>query len=104
MGKMETVESLLAFCHENNRVCPQPAAWNQLYGMLPDKKRSAGGWEPPLPVILAAWAETPSLAKELRLAEHVRWAQEKGCLERIGVFLRSLDEKDWHHLGESPTG
>jgi len=29
-------------------VCPQPMRWNELYEMLPAKKRVGNGWEPPL--------------------------------------------------------
>lgn len=97
---METAESLILFCKENGRICPQPQLWNKLWDMLPAKQRVGLGWEPALPLILAAWWETPALSKQLRLVEHIKWAETKGCLEQIGTFLRNLPEKDWFHLGD----
>ena len=97
---IETVESLIAFCRQNNRVCPQPTRWQDLYELLPSKKRLGGGWEPALPLILAAWHDTPALHKMLRLAEHIEWADKHGCLDAVATYLRNLQEEDWHHLGE----
>ena len=96
----ETAESLIAYSRENNRVCPQPTLWHQLWEMLPNPKQIGAGWEPALPLILAAWDETPAISKMLRLADHIRWAETHDALEKIGTFLRSLREEDWHHVGE----
>ena len=84
----ETVESLIAYCRENNRVCPLPVPWDELWKALPDRKQLGAGWQPALPLILAAWHETPALMKMLRLAEHIKWADEHGALEPVGSFLR----------------
>ena len=97
---METAESLIAFCTKNKRICPQPQSWNQLYELLPNKRRIGNGWEPPLPSILAAWWDTPTDAKQMRLAEHIKWAEENGKLLEIAEFLSGLEEKDWYHFGE----
>ena len=96
----ETAQSLIAFCREKGRVCPQPMAWNELYEMLPNKRRVGLGWEPPLPLILAAWWDTPALPKMLRLAEHIEWAEQHGCLDTVGDYLRGLREEDWYHSEE----
>jgi hypothetical protein len=97
---MVTIEETLAEIQKNDRVCPQPPQWRELYEMLPDKKRKGAGWEPALPLILAAWWDTPAMFKTLRLQEHIEWAEAHGCLERIFVFLRSLSEEQWHHVGD----
>lgn len=96
----ETTESLIAYCLKNNRVCPMPQRWNALWEMLPERKRVGGGWEPPLPLILAAWYDTPTLLKMMRLTEHIEWAGKFGCLEQVSAFLRGLPEEDWFHHGE----
>lgn len=96
----DPVESLVAYCRENNRVCPMPAMWNQLWEMLPNRTRVGNGWKPSLPLILAAWHDTPAMLKMLRLAEHIEWAAEHGALESVARFLRELREEDWHHIGE----
>jgi len=97
---METIEQIFAEVRKNNRVCPKPQKWQQLYEMLPNKKRKGAGWEPSLPLILAAWSETPAISKMLRLREHIEWAEAQGCLEKVASFLRELPEDQWHHIGE----
>jgi len=68
--------------------------------MLPDKKHKVTGWEPALPLILAAWWDTPAISKMLRLREHIQWAADHGCLNEIYDFLRALPEGDWYHVGD----
>ncbi len=96
----EGCKSLIAFCRKNDRVCPKPKFWQKLWEMLPNRKQVEAGWEPSLPLILAAWHEAPAMAKMLRLAEHIEWADKQGVLEVVDGFLRSLREEDWYHVGE----
>jgi hypothetical protein len=70
----ESVESLVAYCRENDRVCPLPPLWNRLWEMLPGRSRIGVGWQSPPPLILAAWHDTPAMLKMLRLAEHIECA------------------------------
>jgi hypothetical protein len=83
----DTVESLVAYCRQDGRVCPQPPLWNELWEMLPNRQRVGSGWEPPLPLILAAWHTTPALSKMLRLEDHIRWAEQtaSGCCSPTSV-------------------
>lgn len=96
----DTVESLIAYCQDGGRVCPMPQQWNKLWGMLPGRVRDGVGWQPPAPLILAAWHETPALMKMVRLADHIKWADQHDTLEPVAEFLRNLREEDWHHLSE----
>ena len=68
--------------------------------MLPNKKRKGAGWEPALPLILAAWWDTPAISKILRLREHIEWAESQGRLEQIASVLRNLPEEQWHHTDD----
>ena len=97
---MATLDEALAVATKNKRVCPQPRRWQELYDLLPDKVRKGGGWEPALPLILAAWYHTPALLKMVRLREHIEWAAKHGCLDQVYSFLCQLSEDDWHHVGE----
>jgi len=97
---MATLEEALEEAQRNNRVCPQPQKWNELYKLLPNKRRKGGGWEPPLPLILAAWWDTPAMPKMLRLREHIEWAYEQGCLDAVYEFMKNLKEEEWFHIGE----
>ena len=97
---VDTTESLVAYCRENKRVCPMPQHWSKLYNMLPDTTRKGAGWEPPLPLILGAWDDTPAILKMMRFTEHIEWAAARGSLEVVALFLRELREEDWFRVGE----
>jgi len=52
---MTTLDEIIEFAQAEGRICPVPTRWNELWEMLPDCKRVGFGWEPPLPLTLAAW-------------------------------------------------
>ena len=94
------LQELVSFVRENRRVCPVPRRWNELWEMLPSRRRVGDSWEPPLPLILAAWWHTPPFMKMLRLQEHIEYAKAHGVLADIDRYLRGLPEEDWAHLGD----
>ncbi len=95
----ESLESLWAYCSADRRVIPRD--WQKVYEMLASKRQlPTGGWEPPLPLILAAWHETTPLEKQLRFREHIQWAAEQDQLNLLGKYLRASREEDWYHFGE----
>jgi hypothetical protein len=96
----ETVENLISYCRENDRVCPLPPLWNRLWEMLPGRSRVGAAGQPPPPLILAAWHDTPAMLKMLRLAQHIEWADKHGSLEAVEKFLRGLGEDEWSHIGD----
>jgi hypothetical protein len=96
--RVEDLEDLISYCEEGGWVCPMSQRWNELWKMLPDRRRSGSGWVPPL--ILAAWDEPSDNEKRPQLREHLAWASEKGVLEEVGAFPRGLAEDAWHHEGE----
>ena len=84
------------YCISDGRVCPLPEHWSKLWEMLPRKMRKPdGGWEPPMPLILAAWDQTSNFDKQVRLREHIMWASFVGCVEEVDEFLRHLDVRQW---------
>lgn len=94
---MVTFDEVWEIAQKNDRVCPQPNRWMELYKLLPERKRVGNGSEPALPLILAVWWDTPHLAKIIRLREHLEWASTHGCLEEVYKFLSGLPESDWFH-------
>jgi hypothetical protein len=54
---MTTLDDLMTEASKPGRVCPQAMIWNQLWELLPGRRRAGAGREPPLPLILAAWWE-----------------------------------------------
>jgi hypothetical protein len=97
------LNALLEYAKSEGRVCPMPIFWNELWTMLPGKtQKPSGGWEPPLPLILAAWWDVPALSKMLRLAEHLNYAAEHGVLDKVDIYLRSLKPNQWAY-GDGTT-
>lgn len=96
----DSVQSLKDYCAENDRICPMPRSWDHLWKLLPNRRRVGNGWEPPAPLILAAWHESSGLDKMVRLAMHIEWADRCGALDSISVYLRALREDEWCHLSD----
>jgi hypothetical protein len=90
-------KDLLEYVKADGRICPNPQEWQALWEMLPDKKSVGEGWEPPLPLVLGAWWDTPLLAKIFRFEEHIRYADEHGALDDVDIYLRSLKHEQWFY-------
>jgi hypothetical protein len=92
----EQLDKVLRLAQTGKRVCPVPQKWNDLWKLLPQRQRVGVGWEPPLPLILAAWWHTPDDEKRNRFLSHIRWAADHGALEAVSAFLNSLEPAHWH--------
>src|SRR3954452_11379046 len=93
---MTTLDDLMAEARKQRRVCPQPMVWNRLWVLLPDRRRGALGWEPPLPLILAAWWEASDADKRNRFHSHLRWASEHGAIEPVAILISVMRPEDVH--------
>lgn len=93
---MTTLADLMEIANAGKRVCPQPQLWNKLYSALPSRQRSSGGFEPPAPLILAAWGEASNEDKRERFHLHLAWAAEHDCLEKVAVIVKSMKPEDWY--------
>jgi hypothetical protein len=96
----DTPELLIAYCKEQNRICPLPTFWNAVYKTLSVRAGRNEVDKCPLPLILAAWDEASPLLKMTRLEEQIRWASENGNFDKVSIYLRSLQEQQWFHIGE----
>jgi hypothetical protein len=94
--KALSLQDAMVEARRNNRVCPKPPRWQQLYDMLPERTPT----RPTPPLLGVSWNATPSLSKRMCLREHLAWAETKGALPAVVEFLRQLPEEDWHHMGE----
>src|SRR6267143_5936525 len=92
-----SVEAVVEFARADNRVCPQPQRWNELWEMLPERKRVGAGRSPSAPLILAACWETSDAQKQERFLSHIRYAAEHGALQQVHSFLNSLPHDQWHY-------
>lgn len=70
---VDTLQTLTDYCQENNRICPMPRRWNELYELLPNRRRAGGGYEPAAPLTLAAWHTSPAFLKMMRLSDCDDW-------------------------------
>lgn len=94
--KPPTIHDAMTEVRRNNRVCPSPARWRQLYDMLPGR----AGTRPTPPLLGPSWEATPSLSKRMCLREHLAWAEAMGTLPQVLAFLKELPEQEWHHMGD----
>lgn len=88
---------LVEYCRLSDRVCPLPMPWNELWEMLPNRRREGLNWSPDMPLILGAWWPSSPQDKRQRLFEHLEWAAERGELGRVDRFIRGLRREDWFH-------
>jgi hypothetical protein len=95
-----TLEGAMLVARRNNRVCPRPDRWQQMFALLPPRKTLRGMQQPPVPPTGAAWAVTPPLTKRLCFREHIEWAEAQGVLESIMGLMQTMAEADWLHMGE----
>jgi hypothetical protein len=95
-----TLEEALRFVRARGRVCPLPAAWEQLSALLPRRSTKGGVEEPPRPITGRAWDAAPTRAKRATFLEQVEWASRTGVLQQVMDFLHALPEGDWLYAGE----
>ena len=93
----EKLKDLLGYVIANGRICPIRVSWDRLWEMLPDKTHVGRDWDPPMPLTLAVWWETPLLEKTLRLDKHIRYAAEHGVLDEVDAYLRGLKSEEWFY-------
>ena len=71
---------------EDDYYCPMPIKWNEICQNLLDfweKHGKENNDKPPIPLILAAWYDTPGLSKLLRWKETIEWAEKQNCQHLI---------------------
>lgn len=91
-----TLADLLTESSREGRVCPMPQVWNRLWQMLPERRQTGAGWNPPLPLILAAWWDTSDADKRDRFHSHLRWAAERGAIDGVAQLISAMKPEDWH--------
>lgn len=90
-----SIDDVLVEARRNNRVCPQPVFWFQLYDLLPESPR-----RPVPPPDGPAWRAASSLAKRMALRDHLEYANAAGVLPAVMSFMRGLREENWLHMAD----
>lgn len=92
-------EELLQECTKNNRICPIPLIWNELYQLAIEANCNLH--EPPqLPLILGAWWDTSDAAKAARFIQLIQWSAQHQLSDVLWAYLGLLQESEWHHADE----
>jgi len=99
---MATWDETLSVINCNDRICPMPGRWSELYELLLEKKNRVNSKELPLPLTLASWWYSAVFEKKARLVEQIQWAADHGCINELYGFLVNLREADWYHTGDQP--
>ena len=94
------LDEVLLEARRNNRVCPQPPRWLELFDILQRKAAGTSLQLPAPPLTGKAWTGTRSLAKRMCFREQLEWAAAHGCLGVAYDFLKTLPDADWHFMGE----
>jgi hypothetical protein len=93
---MKNLDELIDFTKADGRICPQPQKWNEMWEMLPNRKRVDNGWQPPLPLILTAWHHTSDEEKRDRFLIHLQYAADHNVFPQVAAFLSSLSMNEWY--------
>lgn len=92
-----TVDGLMVQARWNNRVCPRPALWTELYQWLDGP--TFADLPPPPPDWM--WSKLTAIQKRLCFREYLEWADRHAQLPQIALFMETLTEEDWLHMGET---
>lgn len=93
---VETAAQLMVQARRNNRVCPRPPKWTQLYRDLGGPRHA----DLPPPPVDWLWNKLSSLQKRLFFREYLEWAEQHGKLQDVAWFMETLAEADWVHMGD----
>ena len=94
------LDDVLLEARRNNRVCPQPPRWLDLFDLLQRKAAGTPLRLPAPPLTGKAWTGTRPLAKRMCFREQLEWAAANNCLGIAFDFLKTLPDTDWHYMGE----
>jgi len=93
------LDDLMTEARRNNRVCPLPERWTELYRLMSVQAMGGKAKLPAPPLTGAAWDSTPSLAKRMCFRDHLEWATANSCAAEVYEFMKALGERDWHYMG-----
>jgi hypothetical protein len=89
-----TLYDVTGLTRKDDRVCPQPSRWLEMYRIL--QEQPGRGRLPAEPVVGSAWASTSPLAKRMAFNEQLEWADRNRCLTPIHEYLKTLRDADWY--------
>ena len=89
------LERFIEECLINERVCPIPTKWNDLFSLI---QRRSDASNLSVPLVLGAWWATTNSDKKRRFKDQIEFAYQNGLVNEVKSFLLNLEENQWHHL------
>jgi hypothetical protein len=90
----DRLNELIKYCSKDEKVCPSPICWHEMYQAL--DKATVAGDSPPPPLILSAWWATDDSQKADCLEQQLAWASTHGVFDIASDFLLNLPDEKWH--------
>ncbi len=81
---------------KNNRICPIPKFWNDLYSIVIDSDFNEHQ-SPSLPLILGAWWDTSDSDKSERLKDLINWCFKANVADVAWAYISQLKDSEWHY-------
>lgn len=88
----DPIEKYLALLKSQGRSAPAGHYWDRLYRLI--TKDAGTDSRPALPLILGG-SIASNEEKQLRLREHLLWAQARGCLPAAFSYLDKVPLEGW---------
>lgn len=90
---------LIDFCKKEDRICPMPAMWNQMWINFSQGEKP-GEY---LPLILSAWHGSTDRAKRERFLSLIEYCWENYPENRKSIShkIKSLGKEDWHYCSKN---
>jgi hypothetical protein len=95
-----TSDVVMVEARKNNRVCPRPRRWAELFGLFAQWVDDGADLPSP-PLTGDSWARTPALAKRMAFRAQIEWSEKAGCIDKLFDYVKALPEDEWFHMGES---
>jgi hypothetical protein len=98
----QVLYDLIDFITTDERVCPKPFLWSDLYSKMKQESSDRGiTTKISLPLILAAWRGSTDAQKRQRLVEQIKFSDSHDFLSVVDLFLRSIPDGDWYRCSET---
>jgi hypothetical protein len=98
----QVLYDLIDFITTDERVCPKPFLWSDLYRKMKQESSDRGiTTKISLPLILAAWRGSTDAQKRQRLVEQIKFSDSHDFLSVVDLFLRSIPDGDWYRHPET---
>jgi len=92
-----TLEELIKYCVDKNRVCPMPIKWVQISEIISVKPGYPGNHVSLSPLILGGW-DSSNEKKRDKLKTQIEYvAQDPEIYQELEKFILNLKDDEWYY-------